>query len=76
MVGVAQLVEHLVVVQDVAGSSPVTHPKGSRESRAAVLRRSEQARFSFASDDEVVDSTRDAQTPQIKGASVGNRPAC
>jgi hypothetical protein len=45
MVGVAQLVEHLVVVQDVAGSSPVTHPKGSRESRAAVLRRSEQTRF-------------------------------
>ena len=29
MVGVAQLVEHLVVVQEVAGSSPVTHP-GSR----------------------------------------------
>jgi hypothetical protein len=28
MVGVAQLVEHLVVVQDVAGSSPVTHPPG------------------------------------------------
>jgi hypothetical protein len=28
MVGVAQLVEHLVVVQDVAGSSPVTHPRG------------------------------------------------
>ena len=27
MVGVAQLVEHLVVVQDVAGSNPVTHPK-------------------------------------------------
>src|SRR5215208_7042880 len=27
MVGVAQLVERLVVVQDVAGSSPVTHPK-------------------------------------------------
>jgi hypothetical protein len=26
MVGVAQLVEHLVVVQDVAGSNPVTHP--------------------------------------------------
>lgn len=26
MVGVAQLVEHLVVVQVVAGSSPVTHP--------------------------------------------------
>ena len=26
MVGVAQLVEHLVVVQEVAGSSPVTHP--------------------------------------------------
>jgi hypothetical protein len=27
MVGVAQLVEHLVVVQDVAGSNPVTHPR-------------------------------------------------
>ncbi len=26
MVGVAQQVEHLVVVQDVAGSSPVAHP--------------------------------------------------
>ena len=26
MVGIAQLVEHLVVVQVVAGSSPVTHP--------------------------------------------------
>ncbi len=26
MVGVAQLVEHLVVIQVVAGSSPVTHP--------------------------------------------------
>src|SRR3954452_7913916 len=30
MVGVAQLVEHLVVVQDVAGSSPVTHPKSGK----------------------------------------------
>lgn len=30
MVGIAQLVEHLVVVQDVAGSSPVTHPKRAR----------------------------------------------
>ena len=27
MVGVAQLVEHRVVVPGVAGSSPVTHPK-------------------------------------------------
>ena len=27
MVGVAQLVEHSVVVRDVAGSSPVVHPK-------------------------------------------------
>ena len=26
MVGIAQLVEHLGVVQDVAGSNPVTHP--------------------------------------------------
>jgi hypothetical protein len=54
MVGVAQLVEHLVVVQDVAGSSPVTHPRGvSVGNRAAVLRRSEQTRFSSARDDEV-----------------------
>jgi len=29
MVGVAQLVEHSVVVRDVAGSSPVAHPKSS-----------------------------------------------
>lgn len=28
MVGVAQLVERRVVVADVAGSSPVTHPVG------------------------------------------------
>ncbi len=28
MVAVVQLVEHLVVVQDVAGSSPVSHPEG------------------------------------------------
>jgi len=27
MVDVAQLVEHPVVVRDVAGSSPVVHPK-------------------------------------------------
>ncbi|MEY4424954.1 MAG: hypothetical protein RJB56_581 [Actinomycetota bacterium] len=27
MVGIAQLVERLVVVQEAAGSSPVTHPK-------------------------------------------------
>src|SRR5690625_94935 len=27
VVGVAQLAEHLVVIQDVAGSSPVTHPE-------------------------------------------------
>lgn len=32
MVGIAQLVERLVVVQKVAGSSPVTHPEiSSRE---------------------------------------------
>jgi hypothetical protein len=30
MVGVAQLVEHLVVVQVAAGSSPVTHPTRPR----------------------------------------------
>jgi hypothetical protein len=27
LVGIAQLVERLVVVPEVAGSSPVTHPK-------------------------------------------------
>ena len=30
MVGIAQLVERLVVVQEVAGSSPVTHPSAAR----------------------------------------------
>ena len=30
MVGIAQLVEHLVVVQGAAGSSPVTHPSAER----------------------------------------------
>ena len=38
MVGVAQLVEHLVVVQVAAGSSPVTHPrKGPRPIRSGAL---------------------------------------
>ena len=30
MVGVVQLVERQVVILNVAGSSPVTHPKGQR----------------------------------------------
>ena len=30
MVGIAQLVEHLIVVQGAAGSSPVTHPKNEK----------------------------------------------
>ena len=34
--GVAQLVEHLVVVQVVAGSSPVTHPRVPLLSQAAT----------------------------------------
>jgi hypothetical protein len=37
MVGVAQLVEHLVVVQVAAGSSPVTHPKAQCRSHAGHL---------------------------------------
>ncbi len=37
MVGIAQLVEHLIVVQGVAGSSPVTHPKEIK-ARSTVLR--------------------------------------
>ena len=39
MVGVAQLVEHLVVVQDVAGSSPVTHPRGRTRRIGERIRR-------------------------------------
>ncbi len=38
MVGVAQPVEHLVVVQDVAGSSPVTHPTLVDRGRGLFLR--------------------------------------
>ena len=40
MVGIAQLVEHLVVVQDVAGSNPVTHPRWARtdQVRASACR--------------------------------------
>ena len=34
MVGIAQLVEHLVVVQGAAGSSPVTHPSAERGDKA------------------------------------------
>ena len=40
MVGVAQLVEPLVVVQDVAGSSPVTHPTEGPEKRNPIGERS------------------------------------
>ena len=36
MVGVAQLVEHPVVVRDVAGSSPVAHPIFPRIQREEV----------------------------------------
>ena len=42
MVGVAQLVERLVVVQEVAGSKPVTHPKESEVENACILGQSEQ----------------------------------
>jgi hypothetical protein len=31
MVGVAQLVEHLVVAQVAVGSSPITHPTAKRQ---------------------------------------------
>jgi hypothetical protein len=43
MVGVAQLVEHLVVVQDVAGSSPVTHPTGVKSGIARRCNEEERA---------------------------------
>src|SRR4051794_41015759 len=39
MVGVAQLVERCVVVADVAGSSPVTHPNDERPSTRATTGR-------------------------------------
>ena len=41
MVGVAQLVEHLVVSQDGAGSNPVAHPNArlaERQTRAVQSR--------------------------------------
>ena len=37
MVGVAQLVEHRVVIPVVAGSSPVTHPTNAQVSASAVM---------------------------------------
>ena len=39
MVGVAQLVEHLNVAQEVAGSSPVTHPSLSNCGIAIQIRK-------------------------------------
>ena len=38
MVGIAQLVEHLIVVQGVAGSSPVTHPVEKALSKESAFR--------------------------------------
>ena len=40
MVGIAQLVEHRVVVARVAGSSPVTHPIKSAGNSAFFMRKS------------------------------------
>ena len=37
MVGVAQLVEHLVVAQEVVGSSPITHPIKSNQKASKKL---------------------------------------
>ena len=37
MVGIAQLVERGLVVADVAGSSPVTHPSGFKQTRRASI---------------------------------------
>ena len=34
--GIAQLVEHLVVVQGAAGSSPVTHPRKQKRTREVI----------------------------------------
>jgi hypothetical protein len=43
MVGIAQLVEHLVVVQGAAGSSPVTHPSYLARSKMSSLTRAASA---------------------------------
>ena len=40
MVAVAQLAERLVVIQDVAGSSPVSHPLFLGKSNNRLLNRS------------------------------------
>ena len=37
MVGIAQLAERLVVVQEVAGSIPVTHPNEARRRRSSAI---------------------------------------
>ncbi len=63
MVGVAQLVEHLVVVQDVAGSSPVTHPTRERAGFPGALR--------LFADLSQINSGR----PERPGGSVETRPA-
>ena len=47
MVDVAQLVEHLVVVQVAAGSSPVTHPMPLWRRRAPDLQRCGRGLASF-----------------------------
>src|SRR4051812_39313456 len=50
MVGVAQLVEHLVVVQEVAGSKPVAHPIAPGWSVASHLSFTWGFRFSLGTE--------------------------
>ena len=54
MVGVAQLVEHRVVVPVVAGSSPVAHPMSNEAERRswAIKKFSLKENFLFASSPE------------------------
>lgn len=53
MVGIAQLAERLVVVQEVAGSSPVTHPNKLTKARKFLSGPSshKNVRYSFSSSD-------------------------
>ena len=63
MVGIAQLVEHLVVVQDVAGSSPVVHPKQHATSYASVS-------TTFDTYDVRVPTRRVGRTRPVSGITV------
>lgn len=47
MVGVAQLVEHMVVAHEAAGSSPVAHPKAPIRLFSVHVMRQKKLNFFF-----------------------------